>query len=323
MSDTYQPAVGQDAPPSVLHQLNLSNRRLEKLLHNLRNETNAENELRAIARDVMAAVALSPDIALATIFLNQIAGTYAVRHCIETAVVAVIVARAMGKSEAEALTVTAAALTMNVGMLRHHETFQNQRAPLTREEMAIVRRHPEDSADILKCAGVEDEEWISCVLLHHENDDGTGYPAGVASPAVTQNAKLLSMADRYCAQVAARNYRCSVLPDRALRNLLEDKAIPVDPVLAQHFTRELGTYPPGCLVRLQNGEVGVVTRRADHDSNGGLGVHCLRDPAGTLLTPALPRRTADTDCAIAAALSEDEASVRFSMKQIWGAQASL
>src|ERR1700739_3223505 len=106
MSDTYQPAVGQDAPPSVLHQLNLSNRRLEKLLHNLRNETNAENELRAIARDVMAAVRVSPDIALATIFLNQIAGTYAVRHCIETAVVAVIVARAMGKSEAEALTVT-------------------------------------------------------------------------------------------------------------------------------------------------------------------------------------------------------------------------
>ncbi len=315
MSDTM------DASPSVLHQLNQCNRRLEKLLQNLRNQHNAEMELRAIAADVIAAVELNPDIALATIFLSQIAGTYAVRHCIETAVVGVIVARGMNKPAQEIQTLTSAALTMNVGMLGHHEKFQNKCEPLSHEEMAIVRRHPEDSANILQSAGIEDEEWISCVLLHHENDAGTGYPAGVASPEVTQNAKLLSMADRYCAQVAARNYRCSVLPDKALRNLLEDKQIPVDPALAQHFINELGTYPPGCLVRLQNGEIGVVTRRAN--SATSLGVHSLRDPAGVLLTPAAPRYTADTDCAIAAVLSEDEASVRFSMKQIWGAQASL
>ena len=317
MSDTME------APSSVLHQLNQSNRRLEKLLQNLRNEHNADAELRTIAHQVIAAVDLNPDIALATIFLGQIAGTYAVRHCIETAVVAVIVARGMDKSEAEILTVTAAALTMNVGMLRHHEKFQNKCEPLSSEEMALVRRHPEDSANILHSAGIDDEEWISCVLLHHENDAGTGYPAGVASPEVTQNAKLLSMADRYCAQVSARNYRCSVLPDKALQNLLDDPVIPVDQALAQHFVRELGTYPPGCLVRLQNGEIGVVTQRAANAGNSGLGVHSLRDPAGALLQPATPRHTADTDCAIAAVLSEDEASVRFSMKQVWGPLASL
>lgn len=310
-----------EAPASVLHQLNQSNRRLEHLLQDLRNEHNAESELRDIAREVIAAVELNPDIALACIFLSQIAGTYAVRHCIETAVVAVIVARSMGKGEAETVVVTAASLTMNVGMLREHDTFQNKRMPLTREEMAIVRRHPEDSANLLKCAGIEDAEWISCVLLHHENDDGSGYPAGLASPAVTQNAKLISLADRYCAQVSARNYRCSVLPDQALRNLLEDQSVPVDQELAGPFRRELGNYPPGCLVRLQNGEVGVVTQRLL--STGELGVRCLRDPAGAPLTPAADRRTGDSDCAIMQVLSEDEASVRFSMKQIWGAQASL
>ncbi len=311
----------EEPPPSVLHQLNQCNRRLERLLRDLRNEHNAEAELRDIARDVIAAVELNADIALACIFLAQIAGTYAVRHCIETAVVVVAVARGMGKPATELLTVTAAALTMNVGMLRHHDTFQNKRMPLTREEIAIVRRHPEDSADLLKCAGVQDEEWISCVLLHHENDDGSGYPAGVARPGVTQNAKLLSLADRYCAQVSARNYRCSTLPDKALRAVLEDPAIPVDAELAAHFARALGSYPPGCLVRLQNGEIGVVRQRLA--GNGSLGVTSLRDPAGIALTPAAPRSTEDADCAIAAALSEDEAAVRFSMKQIWGVQASL
>jgi len=219
------------------------------------------------------------------------------------------------------LTVTAAALTMNVGMLRQHESFQNKHTPLTHEELAIVRRHPEDSANLLKSAGIEDAEWISCVLLHHENDDGSGYPCGVASPGVTLNAKLISLADRYCAQVSARNYRRSILPDLALEALFGDQQTMADPLLARHFTEQLGKYPPGCLVRLKNGEVGVVARRAA--DRGELDVHCLRDPAGSPLATASLRRTGDADCAIAEALSEDQAAIRFSMKQVWGAQASL
>jgi HD-GYP domain-containing protein (c-di-GMP phosphodiesterase class II) len=315
MADTNQ----VDAPPSVLHLLNQSNRRLERLLQNLRNEHNAESELRDIARDVIQAVEINPDIALACIFLCQIAGSYAVRHCIETVVVVVVLSRSLNKNPADTLTVTAAALTMNVGMLRHNETFQNKNTPLSSEEMAIVRRHPEESADMLKCAGIEDAEWISCVLLHHENDEGSGYPAGIASPEVTLNAKLLSLADRYCAQVSARNYRRSILPNLALRNLIDDKAAPADPTLIEHFQRELGDFPPGSLVRLQNGEIGVVSRRA----GDCLQVHCLRTPSGAALSPAELRRTGDESCAIAEALSEDQASIRFSMKQIWGLQASL
>lgn len=317
MSDTNL----RDAPPSVLHLLNQCNRRLERLLQNLRSEHNAEAELRELAHDVIQAVDLNPDIALATIFLSQIAGTYAVRHCIETAVVTVVIARRMGKLAADIQTVTAAALTMNVGMLRHNDTFQNKSSPLSSEEMAIVRSHPEESADLLKYAGVQDQEWISCVLLHHENDDGSGYPAGVASPEVTLNAKLLGLADRYCAQVSARNYRKSILSDQALRNLSEDKASPVDPLLLAHFQRELGDFPPGCLVRLADGEIGVVSRR--QGCSNGLQVHCLRDPSGAMMAQAQPRCLTDGEWRITEALTEDQASTRFSMKQIWGVQASL
>lgn len=307
--------------PSALHQLNLCNRRLEQLLHNLRNEHNAEAEIREIAADVVSAVEISPDVALACIFLSQINGTYAVRHCIETAVVTVVIARSMQLAPAHTLTVAAAALTMNVGMLREHESFQNKNTPLNSEEMAIVRRHPEDSADLLRRVGVDDDDWISCVLMHHENDEGSGYPAGIASPEVTLNAKLLSFADRYCAQVSARNYRKSLLPSLALRNLIEDKAAPVDAHLAACFQRELGDFPPGCLVRLDGGEIGVVSRR--QGCSNGLQVHYLRDAAGAVMTPAQPRCCNTGLGGIAEGLSEDEAATRFSMKQIWGAQASL
>jgi HD-GYP domain-containing protein (c-di-GMP phosphodiesterase class II) len=312
------------ARPSVLNALNKSNRRLEKLLSDLRNEANAQSELLAIAREVVAAVELNQDVALACIFLSQIAGTYAVRHCIETAIVAALVAQRMRKSRDETLVIVAAALTMNVGMLRHQNTF-NKGSSLTNEEMSIVRRHPEESVGLLRDAGVEDEEWIACVLMHHENDDGTGYPEGRTSADITQNARLISLADRYCAQVSARNYRCSVLPDKALHNLLGDPARVSDPLLADQFMSQIGKYPPGALVRLQNGEVGVVMQR---DGSGEIHIHCLRDANGKSLRDASGlgqtlRRASDPECAIAEVLSEDQADVRFSMKQIWGEQASL
>lgn len=313
--------VFAESMPSVLHQLNLCNRQLERLLHNLRNEHNAEREIRDIAADVIRAVDLNPDVALACIFLSQINGTYAVRHCVETAVVTVVIARSMQLDAANTLTLAAAALTMNVGMLRHHEGFQNKHTPLSSEEMAIVRRHPEESADMLRCVGIDDDDWISCVLMHHENDEGSGYPAGIASPQVTLNAKLLSFADRYCAQVSARNYRKSVLPSLALRNLIEDKVAPVDPQLAGCFQRELGDFPPGCLVRLDGGEIGVVSRR--QGCSKGLQVHYLRDASGAPITPAQPRCCNSGLGGIAEGLSEDQAATRFSMKQIWGTQASL
>ena len=48
------------APASVLHLLNECNRRLEHLLDNLRNERDAEGALRAIAAEVVHAVAQQP-----------------------------------------------------------------------------------------------------------------------------------------------------------------------------------------------------------------------------------------------------------------------
>lgn len=310
-----------EPPPSVLHELNQANKRLEKLLGDLRNERNADADLRSIAREVVRAVELNPDIALACLFLNQIAGTYAVRHCIETAIVVVLVARGLGKGSEEVLSLTAAALTMNVGMLRHHDGFQNKSGSLNSDEMAIVRRHPEDSAEILKYAGVEDQEWISCVLMHHENDDGSGYPLGMTREQITHNARLLSLADRYCARVSARNYRCSMLPNQALDKLLHDPAHPADPALQEQFQRQVGKYPPGVLVQLSNGEMGVVVSRDQGD--GVLEVRCMRDAAGKALPTSVQRRTDQPECAISSALTEDQADLRFSMKQIWGAQAAL
>jgi hypothetical protein len=307
-----------ETPPSVLHLLNDADRRLAWLLQDLRAKNNAEQELREIAVAVMHAVELNTSVALACIFLNQIGGSHAVRHSIEAALIAVLIAQGMRATQEETLLLAAAALTMHAGMLHQYDSFQNRSTPLTRDEMELVRHHPLDNAPLLKCTGVKNEEWIACVMLHHQPDPADG--------GNNRDARLIGLADRYCALVSARNYRRSLLPDAALRHVLQDASDPLDAALAQELARQLGPYPPGCLVRLQNGEAGVVMRR-EQDGCMAL-VHALRGADGTALAAdtapfAALRNTGTPEFAIAEALQEDQVAVRFSMAHVWGEQARL
>jgi HD-GYP domain-containing protein (c-di-GMP phosphodiesterase class II) len=303
------------AAPSILRSLNQANSELDALLAGMGAYSDAAPGLNRIARDVAQAAVRAPDVAIACVLLNQVAGRYAARHCVDSAIVACVVADALGHPPADVVTAAAAALTMNVGMMRQIESFQTRTTALSEDERAIVRRHPVESVELLRSAGVSDQQWLDCVLQHHENHDGSGYPDGRRHDEIAFLAKLVGMADRYCACVSARNYRRSMLPPPALAKLCADPCN--DPELARHFRERLGDYPPGTLVRLADGTTGVVSGR----DGATVLVHALRDAGVAEIS--VVRRADHAEHGIDAALHEDEARLRFSMKSVWGELAAL
>ena len=312
-------AADAQARPPVLYRINEAHRELEHLLFNLQGESDAQARLLAVASKLMAAVDDAPDIALACILHNQDEGSYAVRHCIDTAVVAMLVARSLDKLPHQLLTIIAAALTMNIGMLHKHEQLQSRLNAISNDELAAIHAHPQEGVNILRGAGIADEEWLDCVLLHHENEDGTGYPFGKTGDEIPINAKIISLADRYCARVSSRSYRKSLLPIEALRDiLLADHQI-VDPMLTACFIRVVGMYPTGAVVRLANGEIGVVSGKGS-DSTAPI-VHVLVGADGVLLGTPQKRDTRAAAHGVREMLSGEQAGVRFRMWQVWGDEA--
>lgn len=307
--------------PSALRMINLVNRRLEGVLVNLPNESAVEDKLLEVANVLVRAATSEPDIALASILLNQQCGIYPVRHSIDTAIVALLVASSVRKPPEEVTLITATALTMNVAMLRLQEKLQHSAAPLSAEESRMIQEHPQESVRMLQHAGVAQAEWLSWVLHHHENEDGSGYPHGKRGADIPANAKIISLADRYCARVSTRNYRKSLLPNAALRDILLADKNNIDPTLASAFIRELGIYPTGTFVRLQNGEIGVVTGRGPSTTTPK--VHVLIGPRGAPLAQAFKRDTDKQLYAIRDVLNEEQAAIRFTMQQLWGAAAAL
>ena len=304
---------------SVLQMINHVNSRLEHTLPNLSREFNAEAKIFEIAKLIYSAVELNSDIALACILLNQSSGMYTVRHCTDTAIVSILVARTMKKPIDEIMSVTAAALTMNIDMLTYQERLQRKEVALTERELEILHQHPRNGVDTLRQAGVRDQEWLSYVLHHHENEDGTGYPNRVAGKDIPQNAKIISLADRYCARVSARSYRKSLLPNTALRDMFIDQGKSIDPMLAAYFIKELGLYPPGTLVRLKNMEIGVVTQKGATATTPV--VHAVIGPGGTLLQKNTIRDTGRDVYAIQEVLHEKKLTMRFEMNKLWGEEA--
>lgn len=93
---------------------------------------------------------------------------------------------------------------MNISMRDLQVKLQDQKAAISDADKLSIRNHPLDSINMLFEAGIEDSEWLLYVLLHHEHEDGSGYPVGNVKGEIPQNAKILTLADGFCARISSR-----------------------------------------------------------------------------------------------------------------------
>jgi HD-GYP domain-containing protein (c-di-GMP phosphodiesterase class II) len=317
--DTGPRSVYQ-VPPSVLRLLNQASSRLAIVLEQLaRGELQGRAEVDEVAALVTQAVDLDADVATACIVLNQEAAPYAARHPVDCAVLVLVLCRVLKLDPAVRAAALPAALTMNLGMYSEQERLRNTIGELNAADSAGIRAHPEKSVALLRLAGIADRDWLACVLEHHENDDGSGYPAGKPAVRTSMAARLLALADRYCARVSVRRYRKTMLPNAALRDMLLDQTGRSDASLVTGLIRELGIYPLGSFVRLADGEIGVVTGKTL--SPTAPYVHALIGPRGAPLDLPLRRDTRADLHAIREVLSPEQAGVKVKPGQLWGTLA--
>ncbi len=181
---------------------------------------------------------------------------YGVTHSTHAAITGYLVAQRLGWNEDDSQRVFKTALTMNISMLELQGHLAAQAGPPTPEQLTAVRAHPEFSRRILELSGITDDEWLKAVEQHHEQADGSGYPSGRHD--VCDTAALVRRADVYTAKLTPRNGREAMSADKAGRMMfMQDGGHPMTAALVKEF----GVYPPGCWVRLANGEGGIVVKR--------------------------------------------------------------
>jgi len=152
-----------------------------------------------------------------------------------------------------------AALMHDIGKVRTPLEVLNKPGKLTDDEFVIMRRHTVDGAEILRAT--PDIPTLAPVVAfeHHLRLDGTGYPFGIERKTLNVGTMLCSIADVYDAMRSQRAYQQAHPSDRVLEVLKRNDGHQFDRHLVRRFTQLIGIYPVGNMVRLDTGEIGVVT----------------------------------------------------------------
>jgi HD-GYP domain-containing protein (c-di-GMP phosphodiesterase class II) len=123
-----------------------------------------------------------------------------------------------------------AALVHDAGKLRVPARILRKPGPLSPDEWAIVRRHPEWGAELLSNArGLG--RHADTVRAHHERWAGGGYPAGRAGRGIPLPARIIAACDAYDAMTTKRPHAARRPAGEALAELRACAGRQFDPVV--------------------------------------------------------------------------------------------
>ena len=132
--------------------------------------------------------------------------------------------------------IEAAALLHDTGKLGIPEHILNKPGRLTPAEFDTMKSHVTLGADILSAIDFP-YPVVPIVRAHHENWDGTGYPAGLRGEDIPIGARILSVVDCFDALVSDRPYRPAMSAAAAVEIIRERRGTMYDPLVVDTFLR--------------------------------------------------------------------------------------
>ena len=134
--------------------------------------------------------------------------------------------RLLGLSPNELTQLATASRFRDLGMSVVPDEIITKAGPLTDEEWAIIRRHPQRSAEMLGTSPLF-ANVRAIVRASHEHMDGSGYPLGLSGDDIPVGARILLVAESYLAMVFGRSYHRSA-HDQPLEELRREVGVRYD-----------------------------------------------------------------------------------------------
>lgn len=179
-------------------------------------------------------------------------------HSLNTAYIAMLMAREAGWSPLEIENVGLAALVHDIGELKIPPQISRKRVELTKSEVNFMRMHVQYGFDQLTQIKAFTPEIRQAVLQHQERLDGSGYPNALKGEQIGTLARLVSVADYYEEQLHPRTATRPGQPNQVVAALFKKADIWFDGSFIKLLIKVLGIYPPGSLVRLSDETLALV-----------------------------------------------------------------
>ncbi|MDC7126814.1 MAG: HD-GYP domain-containing protein [Spirochaetales bacterium] len=152
------------------------------------------------------------------------------------------------------------ALVHDVGMAKIPEDIIKKKGALTPQEIETIKKHTVYAYRLLVKSMGFDPEVGRVAMSHHERWDGKGYPSGLTGSKIHIGGRILSVTDAFIAMKSDRADRTSVIGYNAVRQIMNDNSRRFDPAVLKIFIKNVGIYPTGSIVILNNNAIGKIKK---------------------------------------------------------------
>jgi HD-GYP domain-containing protein (c-di-GMP phosphodiesterase class II) len=213
------------------------------------------DEFDSIINPLMEKIKQSPQRFAQLALLCPRKENYLPDHCFTVTVLAIAMAAQLKWSEDYTKLLAQSGLLYDLGMLMVPERIRAGACELTDIDRARVQRHPVFSLAMMdNIDGVHPMCEIAA-LMHHERENGAGYPYGRRKDAICDMARVIAVADTYAATTEPRHYRKEKLPYVAMEETLNSTtALAFWKPAVRALLQAAGLFPVGSYVRLTSGD---------------------------------------------------------------------
>ncbi|MBB1635480.1 HD-GYP domain-containing protein [Cupriavidus sp. UME77] len=190
---------------------------------------------------------------------------YTYLHSFAVCALMIALGRTLGLDSAAVQQLGLAGLVHDIGKISVPTHVLHKQGEMSAAEVAMVQRHPSVGYRVLNEAKLYSNIPLDVCMHHHERIDGRGYPFGLHGNEISVHAKIAAVCDAYDSLTSNRPGHQAWTPARALEYMAVRVDTLFDRTVFQAFTRSIGIYPLGTVLRLRSGRLAVVFAQNDNE----------------------------------------------------------
>jgi putative nucleotidyltransferase with HDIG domain len=210
-----------------------------------------------LIKQIADSILSSPDLAI-QVMCDKMGGEDLYFHSLNVTMLSMMMARDLKLPLEVAGSLGVGALLHDIGLADVPDKILLKTESLTSAERNFIELHPKYGVEIGRRMHL-DAIALAIIGEHHEFSDGTGYPAKLKGEAIHLLSRIVVIANFYDKLCNPKLIADALTPHEALSLMFAKMRAKFDLKILNAFVRCLGVYPPGTIVQLSNGFIGMVT----------------------------------------------------------------
>lgn len=209
-----------------------------------------------LVSQIADSILCAPELAL-HVMGDKTGGEELYFHSLNVTMLSMMVARDIKLPQEVVGTLGMGALFHDIGRKEIPNKILMKLEPLTQAEQHLYEMHCQYGVEIGKKLQFS-APVLKIIQEHHEFFDGSGYPQKLKGESIGLLSRIVALANHYDELCNPLNIANALTPHEALSIMFARLRNKFDPKLLQIFIHCLGVFPPGTIVQLSNGVIGMV-----------------------------------------------------------------